>query len=334
MKSKLLLFTLLTLCPFLTFCGEKTHTMSFPAMGTFFTITAECPPARAPEIFDAVSREVKRIEKLMSPYIAESDVYRLNNGGKTKLSAETYGIIERAVSLSAESGGAFDISFAPLGALWNYKAENFNPPSRDAVKRVLSLVGYRKIIFYDGNTVGFAKKDMKIGLGGIAKGYAIDRAVLVMKQMGTRSGMANAGGNLGLFGAPPSGFWNIGIRHPREESVICAVKLESGEAVSTSGDYERFVMFNGARYHHIINPLTGYPAEGLISVSVICASAELADAASTAIFVMGINKGAEFLQKRGDLSAVMIDSQLNIYASKRLKERLSFFEALNVNWLP
>ena len=334
MNKKLLCLILMAFCAQVMSCGEKTHTVSLPAMGTLFTITVVCTDAEAAKIFEAVSIEVKRLEKLMSPYLPESDIYRLNNEGKAKLTPETYNIIERSVAMSKASDGAFDISFVPLGAIWNYKAENFVLPSAARIKQALALVDYRNILFSNDNTVSFAKTGMQIGLGGIAKGYAVDCIETVMRNMGAKAGMADAGGNLSVFGKGPNGLWNVGVRHPRAESVICTVKLESGEAVSTSGDYERFVMYNGKRYHHIIDPKTGFPAQGLISVTVICKGAELADAASTAIFVMGPKRSEEFLKQHSDLSVIMIDSQLNVYASKRLQNRLSFFEKLDITWLP
>ncbi|MCL2025591.1 MAG: FAD:protein FMN transferase, partial [Leptospirales bacterium] len=251
------------MCCLFCSCAEKTHKLSFPAMGTLFHVTLTCSDAAAARIYKAVSDEVRRIESLMSLYDEKSDVYILNNSGvPVQVSDETYDILGRSVKVSIESGGAFDITFVPLGELWDYKNENFVPPSESAIKKILPLVNYRNILFHGNNTVSFAKNEMKIGLGAIAKGYAVEQAVKIMKAMNLASGIADAGGNLKTLGASRV----IGVQHPREDSVICSVVLNDGEAVSTSGDYERYVLYNGRRYHHILNPATGFPAESFASV--------------------------------------------------------------------
>ena len=289
-------------------------------MGTLFDITLTCSDAAAARVYKAVSDEVRRIESLMSPYNDGSDVYILNSSGTpVKISDETYSILERSVKVSEESGGAFDITFVPLGELWDYKNKNFVPPSESAIKKFLPLVNYRNILFHGNGTVSFSRSGMKIGLGAIAKGYAVERAVKIMKEMNVVSGMADAGGNLKMLGAPRS----VGVRHPREDSVICSVVMNGGESVSTSGDYERYVLYRGRRYHHILDPATGSPAEGFVSVSVICSDATAGDAYSTAVFVMGMERANVFLKKHPELAAILIDRSLTIYASASLKGRLA-----------
>jgi len=296
-------------------------------MGTLFNITLNCSDAAAARAYKAISDEVKRLESLMSPYHEESDVYNLNSSsGPVEISDDTYAVLSRSVEISKESGGAFDVTFAPLGELWDYKNKNFIPPSESAVKRVLPLVNYRNILFHGNNTVSFAKSGMKAGLGAIAKGYAVEQSVKIMEAMNV-SGIADAGGNLKILGHSRV----VGVQHPRDDSVICSVVMNGGEAVSTSGDYERYVLYKGRRYHHILDPATGSPAESFASVSVICADAMAADACSTAIFVMGMERAVVFLRKHPELSVIMIDQNLAIRASASLKGRLTAPDG--VGWL-
>ena len=297
-------------------------------MGTLFNITLTCSDTAAAKVYKAVSDEVRRLESLMSPYNKESEVYILNNSGApVKVSPETYDILGRSVRVSKESGGAFDITFMPLGELWDYKNRNFVPPAESAIKKVLPIVNYRNILFHENNTVSLAKSGMKIGLGAIAKGYAVERAVEIMKAMNITSGIADAGGNLKVLGSPRL----IGVQHPREDSVICSVMMNGGESVSTSGDYERYALYKGKRYHHILNPATGFPAEGFASVSVICSDATAADAYSTAVFVMGMEKTNIFLKQHPELAVIIIDRNLAVYASASLKDRLK--TPGSVSWL-
>jgi thiamine biosynthesis lipoprotein len=321
-------------CAALLSCGNKTHRMSIPAMGTLFSIMVKCGDAQASRIYEQVSEEIKRIESLLSQYNEGSDIYALNSSvSPVMVSPETSDMLKRSVLVSQRTGGRFDITFAPLGELWNYKNKNFAPPSAHAAAAARSLVDYRGIRFHKNGAVSLSKPGMKVGLGGIAKGYAAERAVQIMELANAESGMADAGGNIKVFGRAPSGdSWNIGVRHPREDSVICSVKLESGDAVSTSGDYERFALYKGKRYHHIIDPLTGSPAETFASVSIICNDAELADAYSTAVFVMGMERARDFLKENPALSAIIIDLQMRIHASANLKDRLEAYSN-SVDWM-
>ena len=315
-------------------CDEEIHRMSMPMMGTIINLTVYGSGRDAVRASDAVFTEMKRIEKLMNPRDREGDIYRINSlaaQGPVKVSAETYGLLERSIAVSKISGGAFDPTFVPLGRLWNYKAENFTPPEEADIIRTLELVDYRNIVLPGNDTVSFSKKGMAMGLGGIAKGYAVERAAALMKEMKI-SGIVDAGGNLKVLGSPPGRPWAVGVRHPRKEELLCTVEMADGESVATSGDYERFVMYKGKRYHHIIDPATGRPAETVASVTVITGDAERADAFSTALFVMGLQRAEKFLGTRDDLSVIIVDLKMNIHASKRLKGRLEFAEKTDVRW--
>lgn len=314
-------------------CDERNHRMSFPAMGTIINLTFTCPDGKVRQIYGSVRSEVLRLEALMSPYKSDSDIRRLNEAGflgPVEVASETYKLMERSAEISSLTNGAFDISFVPLARLWNYRDKNFSPPDAKAISAAKRLVDYRRITMHGGSRISL-EKGMEVSLGGIAKGYAVDISVSLMQKLGASAGIADAGGNLKLFGN--SGKKLIGVRHPRENTVICAVELNDGEAVSTSGDYERYVMYEGKRFHHIISPATGRPAEGTASVTVICKSAETADAASTALFVLNANNRRALLEKMPQWAVIIIDTSMNVYASHSLKHRISFSKGRQAVWL-
>lgn len=310
----------------------KDYNASFPAMGTLINLRMACTEAQAAQIAEAARGEVKRIESLMSRYDKASDVYKLNASsgvltmqGKpysVRVSDETYSIIKHSVELSRASNGAFDITALPLIRLWDYKAANFKPPSMQAIASAKLRVGYDKIILGEDNFVGFAQAGMGIDLGGVAKGRAADLCAAAMQRLGASEGIADAGGNMRIFGRS----FNIGVRNPRGEGVLCAVQLSDGEGIATSGDYERFVLYNGKRYHHIINPSSGQPARGVASVTVVCQTAEEADAASTALFVLGIEGAKPLLADEPFWAALFIDEEMGMYATENMMSRINSCE--------
>ncbi len=318
-------------------CQKPMNRVSMPLMGTSVNLTMICDTAAAGPAAGAAFGEIERIEKLMSPVRPGSDVYRINHEGfpgPVTVDRETCDLIKTSVMISAKSDGFFDITFAALEGLWNYKDKNFTPPSAAAVADLLPLVGSRNIIIHpDGKKVSFARPGMKIGLGAIAKGYAIVKSVEALKKMGVDSGIVEAGGDLQVFGKKYGSPWVTGLRHPRKESILLTIGLNDMDAVATSGDYERFVMHNGVRYHHIIDPHTGYPARGLSSVSVISKNAMLSDAYATAIFAMGLDKARKFLKRHGEIDVILVDENLNMYVSRRLDGRISLMEKKKVEWL-
>jgi thiamine biosynthesis lipoprotein len=308
-----------------------------PLLGTVVNVTIIGNPEKAPQTAQAVFTEIERIESLMSPYRPGSDVYRLNRdggSGPVRVGAETYDLIRRSVNMTAETGGCFDITFASMERLWDYKNKNFTPPSRPAVAALLPLVGSRNIIFYpDKKSIAFARPGVKIGLGAIAKGYAVSRGIEVLKKEGISDGIVEAGGDLQVMGSKHGKPWITGLRHPRREVILLAIDLSDMDAVATSGDYERFVMRNGVRYHHIIDPRTGYLADTFSSVSVLSKNAVLSDAYATAIFVMGLDGAREFLKRHGEIDVILADRDVNLYISRRLKDRIMFLEKAKVEWL-
>ncbi len=252
-------------------------------MGTFWEVTS--PRKEASEI---VFAEAERLEGLLSKYIPESEVSRLNLAGELKVSPDTFYLIKTAGDLAGKTEGAFEISIAPLVDLWGFSNKDYRLPANEEINKTLKLVGSDKIILHENNNmVKFKFPGMKIDLGGIAKGYALDCAGSRLKERGITDCLINAGGQVYALGRINGEPWKIAVKNPRKPEISRIVELEN-KSVSTSGDYEQFFFDNGKRYCHILNPKTGYPADsGIASVTVIDKSAMTADVLSTSAFILG-----------------------------------------------
>jgi len=235
--------------------------------------------------------EIDRIDRLLSKYNPESEIFKLNRSGLIKASPETFFIINKSIELSKATNGAFDITVEPLMQLWGFTNKNYRIPNKREIKNTLKLIGSDKIILNkENNTIKFKLPKMRIDLGAIAKGYALDCAVRKLKGAGIKSCLINAGGQIYCLGDFLSEPWRVGIRG-KNKKIITTLKLRN-KAISTSGDYEQFFIKESVSYGHILNPKTGYPAKtGISSVSVIADYGLTADALSTAIFVLGIDEG-------------------------------------------
>jgi len=258
---------------------------------------------------DKAFKDIERLERKLSRYNPDSMISRINQSAgesPVRVDDETFMLIQKSVEVCAQSNGAFDITILPVLMLWKIDNDNPVPPDDADVKEKLKQTGCQKIVLDEKtHTVFLPEKGMGIDLGGIAKGYAVDSAVRVLKNNAVRSGLVNAGGDIVVFGARGKGM-AIGIQHPRErEKIIAKIYLSDG-AIATSGDYERFYIYNGVRYSHIINPKTGYPVQGEASVSVKADSCLVADAWSTALFVMGREAGMKILQSHPGIEALFI----------------------------
>jgi len=261
-------------------------------MGTLWEVIS--PDKRAGAI---VFAEAGRIEKLLSKYIPESEVSQLNQAGRLRLNPDTFYIIKKSKEFCQATGGAFDVTVAPLVDLWGFTDQKHKVASQELIKSALRLVGCDKIILHEeDNVVEFKLPGMKIDLGAIAKGFAIDCAVRRLKENNINICLINAGGQVYALGEKPEGRWKIAIQNPRKPEITGVLELKD-KSVSTSGDYEQFFFEDGKRYCHIIDPRTGYPVSGISSVTVVTDSALEADALSTAIFVLGKEKGEELLKK-------------------------------------
>jgi len=337
MRKILLLLT--AFCVLFTGCNEnRIFTQSRFLMGTLVTITLQHKSSdKANAAFDSAFNEIARIEKLMSPYNPHSDIFRANHSGSdpVKISNETFTLIREALRVSDKTGGTFDITYSSIADLWNYRSDNFSPPSRTIVNSRKKAFNYSNIILNTENQTITLKNNAKIGLGGIGKGYAIKKAVLKLKEKNIPGGIVEAGGDIQVIGAKLGKPWKIGIQHPRKKNDLAATLAlhDDDDSVATSGDYQRFRIHNGTRYHHIVDPGTGFPSRsGLISVSVVTNDPVLADAWATALFIMGAEKGSNLLKKNPHIQAIFITSEFTMFASRELKKQLHVFDIEHVKW--
>lgn len=298
------------------------------AMGTVveITLTGESEASAQKAALQAF-QEIKRIEHLMSSWIESSDVTRINrfagNDG-VKVSPETLEVIKRAQQVSNLSDGGFDITVGPLVQVWRKARERGMPPEMEEVKETLNWVNFRNLKTSYGGKVWLKKKGMTVDLGGIGKGYAADRAFGLLKGLGYRNVVVNAGGDLRVGGSKPDGPWSVGVQHPRNPEKMMARIFASDGAVATSGDYENFFIHQGKRYHHILDPRNGFPAEECQSVTVLHKEGAMADALATAIFVLGPEKGYSLCQRLEGLDCLIVDKDGSIIFSPKLRERLYF----------
>jgi len=279
-------------------------------LGTIVEVTASDKRA-----FDIVFDEISRIENLLSKYKPESEIARLNSSGKLKVSAETKDIIQLAKNLFHESDGAFDITVSPAVDLWKESIETKSSPNKKRIAAARKLIGSEKIIINTQTSeIKFLKKGMKVDLGGIAKGYAVDSAVCKLREEGIKSCLINVGGDIYCLGKKGRRPWRIGIQDPREPDKFIKLLELNNKAVTTSGDYEQYFIIDNRRYSHIINPKTGSPVENNVcSVTVVAQDCMRADALATAIFVLGEKKGSEFAKRYRDIEVLILaDEDLDV----------------------
>ncbi|MRX65108.1 FAD:protein FMN transferase [Maribacter sp. RZ05] len=290
-------------------------------MGSRFDITVVAANEEIGYInIDEAVAEIKRIEKLISSWDPDSETALINkNAGikPVKVSLELFKLIERTKQISEITDGAFDISYSSMDGIWKFDGSMTNMPTKDEIKKSMAKVGYEQIIL-DSNeqTVFLKQKGMKISFGAIGKGYAADKTkeLLVSKQV--VAGIINASGDLTTWGTKASGEkWLIGIANPLSKDKIFSWLPIVESSVATSGNYEKFVMFDGKKYTHIIDPRTGYPSQGVNSVSIFSKSAELCDALATAVFIMGKDAGLSLINQLGGTEVILVDSNNKIHKS-------------------
>ena len=288
--------------------GEPVRRTQF-IMGTLVEISLSHSD---PDLIQTASteafNEMQRIEKLMSTYLPGSEISRINRAaGKQAVlvSPEVEEVIQEGIFWSQQSGGAFDITIQPLVQLWDMDGEKNLIPARNTIKKTASLVNYKNIEIVD-HKVKLTRRGMAINVGGLAKGYAVDRAVSLLRSK-VANGIVNAGGDLYAFGRKtPTTSWNIGLQHPRNPQGLLAAFALKDMAVATSGDYQRYFIKDGIRYHHIFDPQTGMPARGMISATILTTEAMEADALSTAVFVMGPEKGLAWVDAMENVEAMLV----------------------------
>jgi thiamine biosynthesis lipoprotein len=303
------------------------------AMGTFVQLRVFVDGEPSAQIDDAVGAkidrafaELRRLEGLMTTWRPDSEISRINAAaGRSAVvvSPEVYEVVSAAVDYSRRSDGVFDISYYALKGLWHFD-DDLKPelPDPAEIKRRLPLINWRQIrLNKAAHSVMLGKPGMAINLGGIGKGYAVDAAVKVLRNLGLRNGMVQAGGDLMLFGSKSGQPFLAGVRDPRSAAAddyfaVCPVR---DHAFSTAGDYERGFVKAGVRYHHILDPRTGYPAHAARSVTVYAKDATTADGLDDAILILGVDKGMKLIESIPDAGAIIVDANNQVHISKRLQ---------------
>ena len=306
-------------------------------MGTIVTFTAwTTDDDHAEKAFGKAFDELRRFDALMTDWKREgqpeSDVVRINEAaGKdaVKVAPETLEVIQASLDMSKRSEGTFDITFAAMRGLWKFDEDlEKKVPPRDEIEKRRKLINWKDVIVdAKAGTVKLRRAGMKLGLGGIAKGYAVDRAADILKKEGLKDFMVQAGGDLFVAGDKSGKPWMVGIKDPRgPRDQYFAVAPIRDHAFSTAGDYERGFVLEGKRYHHIIDPRTGYPATASRSVTIFAPTALLADALDDAVFILGPDKGMALVESIEGAGAVIVDAHNKVWTSKRLEGVVKFLK--------
>ena len=293
-----------------------------PMMGTEISVRLwHDDPVQGQHLVEQVFAEARRIDLLMSTYIDDSRISDINRRAADEpviAGNELFRLIQRSLDISVLTRGAFDITYESVGQHYDFRTRQ--RPDQTTVDASRLLIDYRLVELDQATgTVAFAAKGVRINLGGIAKGYVVERGVDLLRMAGVRNGIVTAGGDSRLLGDRRGVPWKVGIRDPRVDGEVAMTLPLADEAISTSGDYERYFEENGVRYHHIISPSTGTPASGVHSATVIGPDAVLTDALSTSVFVMGVDEGLRLIATLPDYESIVIDDQGRIYYSDGLQ---------------
>ena len=302
--------------------SQIAHKRKLWMLGSPFEVTAVAKDTvAANQYIDMAVAETKRIENLISDWIPTTPISEVNrNAGikPVKVNSEVFDLVGRALKISEITDGAFDISYASMDKIWKFDGTMKTMPTKEAIKKSVEKIGYKNVILDKKEQTIFLKiAGMKLGLGGIGQGYIADKVKDLLFSKGCISGIINVSGDINAWGKQPDGkLWTIGIVNPLNKNKIFATFPLEDSAVETSGSYEKFVIFDGIRYSHIIDPRTGYPAKGVVSVSVFAKQTEIADALATGIFVMGVDVGLDLVNQIKGIECIIVDDQGKIHASK------------------
>jgi FAD:protein FMN transferase len=295
-------------------------------MGNRFEITLYAEDAAFAQVcFDKAIQEIRRIEKLLTTFNNNSQTSKINamaGVSPVKVDKEVFDLISRSIAISDLTQGAFDLSYGSVDKrFWNFDQQMTSLPDPVTAKQLVRLVNYKNIILDKENQTVFLKeKGMRIGFGGIGKGYAAERAKYILQREGVQSGVVNAAGDLVAWGLQPGNIpWTIGIAAPGNSRHPFSSLNITNKAVATSGNYEKFVVIDGKQYSHTIDPKTGYPVSGIKSVTIICPNAEFADALATPVMVMGVSVGLNLVNQLKDVACIIIDDQNKLFASHNIK---------------
>lgn len=294
-------------------------------MGSRFDLTVvAASQTEGDHYIDMAINEISRIENIISSWDPNSQTSLINkNAGikPVKVDKELFDLIARALKISKLTNGAFDISYASMDKIWKFDGSMTKMPDKEAVAQSVEKVGYENILLNEADqTVFLKRKGMKIGFGAIGKGFAADKAKALLQRHGVKSGIINASGDLDAWGTQPDGKdWMVAIVNPLNKKKVFSWMPIHNSAVVTSGNYEKYVRFNGELYSHIIDPRTGYPSKGILSASVFTQSAELADALATSVFVMGVETGLDFINQLKGVECIIVDKDNKVITSKNIE---------------
>ena len=304
--------------------GQVTQKRTLSMLGSPFEMIVEAKDIpEADAYIDMAVAEVSRIENLISDWIPTTPISEVNrNAGikPVKVPQEVFDLVQRSIKISELTSGAFDISYASMDKIWKFDGSMTTMPTPEEIKKSVEKVGYKNIILEaENNTIFLKNKGMKLGLGGIGQGFIADKIKALLISKGVVAGIVNISGDINTWGKQLNGEkWKVGIKNPLNKDKIFATFPLEDSAVETSGSYEKYVTFNGIRYSHIIDTRTGYPASGVISVSVFAKSTEFADALATGVFVMGVDVGLDLVNQLPGVGCIYVDDKGKIFASKNI----------------
>ena len=305
--------------------GQIVHKRKLFMMTSPFEMTVVAKDTiQGNEFIDAAIAEVSRIENLVSDWKPETQISKVNqNAGiqAVKVDDEIFQLVKRAIKVSKLTDGAFDISYASMDKIWKFDGSMKEMPTAEAIKKSVEKIGYQKIILDENAKTIFLKdKGMKLGLGGIAQGFIADKIKTLLVSKGCTSGIANVSGDIAAWGKQPDGKpWTVGIINPMNKNKVFATFPLIDSGVETSGTYEKYVTFNGIRYSHIINPKTGYPAQGIVSVTIFAKQTEMADVLAKGVFLFGVDAGLNFVNQLKGIECIIVDDKGKIFSSKGIK---------------
>jgi len=302
------------------------HRRVLKLMGNRFEITVvhEDEAWAQARIDDAIA-EIRRIERLLTTFNEESETNRINRYAgimPVKVSDEIIALIQRANRISRLTQGAFDITYGGVDkSLWNFDTHMTALPDADTARKMVKLINFRHVIVDEtAGTIFLKEKGMRIGFGGIGKGYAAECAKKTLQRLGVSSGIVNAAGDLSVWGHQPNGqAWTVGIANPDHVQRLFSSLQLSDMAIATSGNYEKYVFIGGKRYSHTIDPRTGLPVSGIKSVSILCPNAEIADALTTPVMVMGIKAGLDMINQIRGIGCIIIDDDNQLFTSQNIR---------------
>ncbi len=302
--------------------GQTEYKRKVSMLGSPFEITVVAKDSvEGKQFTDLAITEVRRIENQISDWIPTTQISLVNkNAGiqAVKVDSEVFELVARAIKISEITDGAFDISYASMDKIWQFDGSMTTMPSEEAIKKSVAKIGYKNIVMNKEDQSIFLKlPGMKLGLGGIGQGYIADKVKDLLIANRCTSGIVNVSGDINAWGKQINGKpWTVGIINPMNKNKVFATFPLENSSVETSGNYEKYVTFNGIRYSHIIDPRSGYPAQGVVSVSVFAKQTEIADALATGIFVLGVEVGLDLVNQLKGIECIIVDDKGKIHASK------------------